>query len=78
MLPEILQIGSKIKAKRAERGWSTYDLAEKAFQRRERAADVTRWENGTLIPSLKNLVHLCRAFNCQLSDLLFVTSNSKE
>lgn len=60
-------LGSRLKALRAEKGWSQSELAEKV------GADgrqISRYENGHITPSAEVLVKLAQELDCSVDYLL--------
>lgn len=68
--------GRRIRRRRESRGLSQYDVAEAILERRNRAGEVSRWENDKNEPSHENLRRLASFFNCSIDELLGVASST--
>ena len=62
-----MAIGERIRKLRLDRNWSQADLAAAVD---ESKSSVSRWEEGTSLPELDQLIHLSMLFEISLSDLL--------
>lgn len=62
-----MDISTRIRRLRAERGWSQEQLAEKLGVSRQA---VTKWETDAGAPDIENLAALARAFGVSADDLL--------
>ncbi|MCD0164455.1 helix-turn-helix domain-containing protein [Deinococcus sp. 12RED42] len=68
--------GQRIRDLREQRGMSQYDVAEAILGRRDRAGEVSRWENDKNEPSHENLRKLAHFFTCSTDKLLGVASSA--
>ncbi len=60
-------VGEQIHNLRVSNGYSQDSLAEELFVSRQA---VSRWELGLTLPSVDNLVELCRLFNVSFEEIL--------
>jgi len=63
-----MPLGERIKALRAETGWSQAELAERVG---DDGRQISRYENGRITPSLDALARIAEAFNTSLDYLVF-------
>ena len=59
-----MDILEKITQMRLEKGWSEYELAERAELTQ---STISSWYRKNLIPSIPSLEHICNAFGITLS-----------
>lgn len=64
---DFVKVGSKITKYRKEQNLTQHDLAEKLFVTRQL---VSKWENGTGVPSIDVLLELCKLFQISFEELL--------
>lgn len=64
---DFVKVGSKITKYRKELSLTQDDIAEKLFVSRQL---VSKWENGTGVPSIDVLLELCKLFKVTFEDLL--------
>lgn len=69
-------LGQNIRKLRKERGLTQEALAEAALGGNQ--SQLSRYENDVWTPSLDSLIRIAQALNCQLSDLIYVTSSTQE
>lgn len=68
--------GQRIRRLREKSGMSQYDVAESILGRRDRAGEVSKWENNKNEPSHENLRKLACLFSCSTDMLLGVASTA--
>lgn len=61
------KIAQRIKEERIASGFTQQGLADAIFRERQL---VIKWEKGTSLPSLEDMMNLCRIFGCELGYLL--------
>lgn len=64
---DFVKVGSKITKYRKEQNLTQDDIAEKLFVSRQL---VSKWENGTGVPSIDVLLELCKLFEITFEELL--------
>ena len=64
---DFVKVGSKITKYRKEQNLTQDDVAEKLFVSRQL---VSKWENGTGVPSIDVLLELCQLFQITFEELL--------
>lgn len=65
------KIGERIKTERKAQGYKTQGTFAKAMGLSEYSRQtVAHWEDGTVLPSLKELLEMCNLFDCELGYLL--------
>lgn len=64
---DFVKVGSKIIKYRKEQNLTQDDIAEKLFVSRQL---VSKWENGTEVPSIDVLLELCKLFEITFKELL--------
>ncbi len=64
------KIGERIRKQRKEIGKNQADFAEALGMQFESRSSISKWENGTEMPSLNNLLKMCEIFNCEIGYLL--------
>ena len=64
---DFVKVGSKITKYRKEQNLTQDDIAEKLFVSRQL---VSKWENGTGVPSIDVLLELCKFFQITFEELL--------
>ena len=64
---DFVKVGSKIIKYRKEQNLTQDDIAEKLFVSRQL---VSKWENGTGVPSIDVLLELCKLFEITFEELL--------
>ncbi|MGQ0585958.1 MAG: helix-turn-helix transcriptional regulator [Gammaproteobacteria bacterium] len=62
-------MNNNVRDRRAERGWTQQDLAEKLGVSRQTVIAV---ENGKYDPSLPLAIRIARQFRCRIEDLFFL------
>lgn len=62
-------VGEKIHSLRAELGFSQDEVAERLYVSRQA---VSRWELGLTLPSVDNLVEMCKLFSVTFEELLCI------
>ena len=62
-------MNNNIRDRRAERGWTQQDLAERVGVSRQTVIAV---ENGKYDPSLPLAIRIARQFRCRIEDLFFL------
>lgn len=62
-----MNIAEKIIKLRKTKGWSQEDLAEKLYVSRQA---ISRWENGTALPDVENILQISKLFNVTTDYLL--------
>ena len=67
-----MDILGKITQMRIEKGWTEYELAERAELTQ---STISSWYRKKLIPSIPSLEHICNAFGITLSQF-FVSDDS--
>ena len=77
---DFIKVGSKIIKYRKEQNLTQDDIAEKLFVSRQL---VSKWENGTGVPSIDVLLELCKLFEITfeeplcLNDEIYVVDSQK-
>lgn len=64
---DFVKVGSKITKYRKEQNLTQDDIAEKLFVSRQL---VSKWENGTGVPSIDVLLDLCKLFGITFEEIL--------
>jgi len=67
-------LAERLKALRAEAGWSQAELAEKIDSD---GRQVSRYENGRITPSLEALVRIAETFNVSIDYLVITTAHRR-
>jgi transcriptional regulator with XRE-family HTH domain len=62
-----MEIGTRLKAKRTEHGWTQEQLAEKLFVTRQA---ISNWENNRTYPDISNLILLSELYEVPLQALI--------
>lgn len=62
-----MKIGEQLKIQREQRGWSQQILADRLKISRQ---SVSKWEQGTALPSFANVVLISDLFNLTIDDLV--------
>ncbi len=62
-------MNNNVRDRRAERGWTQQDLAERLGVSRQTVISV---ENGKYDPSLPLAMRIARQFRCRIEDLFFL------
>lgn len=70
-----ITLGENIRRKRTEQNISQEELAERLDISRQ---SISKWETGLSEPSTKNLTQLSMIFQCELSELMTDTAQTKE
>lgn len=70
-----MDILEKITRLRLEKGWSEYELAERAELSQ---STISSWYRKNLIPSIPSLEHICNAFGMTLSQFFVEDDNFPE
>ncbi|PJI55218.1 transcriptional regulator [Methylobacterium radiotolerans] len=68
--------GQRLRRLREMRELSQYDVAEAVLGRRDRAGEISKWENDKNEPSHENLRRLAYFFVCSTDELLGVASSA--
>ena len=69
-----MNVSTKIKELRAQRGWSQEQMAEKLAVSRQA---VTKWETGVGAPDIENLAAIARLFGVTTDELIFGSAASE-
>ncbi|MDY6392539.1 MAG: helix-turn-helix transcriptional regulator [Bacilli bacterium] len=69
------RVGRKISLFRRKMNLSQDDLAERMFVSRQL---VSKWENGTGIPKIDNIIDLCEILNVGFEELLCINDESED
>lgn len=72
----IVKYPNKLRELRKSKGLKQHDIAiYLGFTGEDR---ISRWENGTMVPHLVNLIKLCQLLNASIEDLYPNLTTSKE
>ena len=64
---DFVQVGNKIAKYRKQKNMTQDELAEILFVTRQA---LSKWENGTSVPSTDTLLNLCKVFNVSFEEIL--------
>jgi len=70
---DFVEVGNKIASKRKEMKMSQDQLADRLYITRQA---LSKWENGTSIPSIDSLLELCKIFSISFDEILCLDANS--
>lgn len=71
MIYDLKAIGKRIKKERIESGFKSQGaFAEEMNYSQESRQTVANWENGKTMPCLKDMLKMCKLFDCELGYLL--------
>ena len=62
-----MHIGARLKQQRQQRGWSQQELADQLHISRQ---SISKWEQGTALPSFANVVAMSDLFGVSLDELI--------
>ena len=66
----LVATGENIRSMRRERGITVRDIAEHMGFTTEQP--IYKWQRGQCLPSIDNLIILCRMFSCYIEDILVI------
>lgn len=72
---DFVKVGLKITKYRKEKNFTQDDLADKLYVSRQL---VSKWENGTGVPSIDTILDMCKLFQITFEELLCLEEETSE